>query len=166
MRKELAAEELDFLFKTPICSDGNLIIYEGEVDEDEYISWKPVEMTVQQDFTKLEDDFDIKFHESIVEYFNSYWFADLDGFFQEHYITLESVLPNTEISSFRESLKGYKKNHDDCLDKIPIGIEGNGLQVVIENNSGIVQLEDFERGTFEYIAKNIEELIENLRLTR
>lgn len=37
--------------------------------------------------------------------------------------------------------------------KIPIGIEGNGLLVVVENDSGIVQLEDFERGTFEYIAE-------------
>ncbi|WP_342515297.1 SecY-interacting protein Syd [Sporosarcina sp. FSL K6-1522] len=166
MRKEVAADGLDFLFKTPISSDDNLIIYEGEVDEDEYISWKPVEMTVTQDFTRLEDEYDISLHKSIVDYFNSYWFADLDGFFKEHYITLESVLPNTEISTFRESLKGYKKNHGDSLERIPIGIEGNGLLVVIENNSGIIQLEDFGRGTFEYIAENIQELIGNLRLTR
>ncbi|TKI67740.1 hypothetical protein FC756_12725 [Lysinibacillus mangiferihumi] len=105
MRKEVATTALDFLFKTTISSDDNLIIYDGEVDEDEYISWKPVEMTVTQDFTSLEDEFDTSFH----DYFNSYWFVDLDGFFKEHYISLESVLPNIEISTFRESLKGYKK---------------------------------------------------------
>lgn len=164
MRKEVAAEGLDFLFKTPVSSDANLIIYEGEADEDEYISWKPVEMAVSQNFTRLEDEFDMNLHKSIVDYFNSYWFADLDGFFKEHYITLEPVLPSTGLSSFRESLKGYKKNHGDSLEKVPIGIEGNGLLVVIENNSGIIQLEDFERGTFEYIAENVQELIGNLRL--
>ncbi|MFP7200497.1 SecY-interacting protein Syd [Lysinibacillus halotolerans] len=166
MRKEIANEGLDFLFKTPLSSEDNLIIYDGEVDEDEYIPWKPVEMTVSQDFTSLEDEFDIKFHKTIGDYFNSYWFADLDGFYQEHYITLEPVLPNNEIGSFRESLKGYKENHGDNLKKIPFGIEGNGLLVVIENNSGIVQLEDVERGTFEHIAKNIQELIGNLRLKK
>ncbi len=166
MRKEMANEGLDFLFKTPISSEDNLIIYSGEADEEEYISWKPVEMTVSQDFTSLEDEFDIKLHKTIIEYFNSYWFADLDGFYREHYITLEPVLPNSEISSFRESIKGYKENHGDSLKKIPIGIEGNGLLVVIENNSGKIQLEDFERGTFEHIAENIQELIGSLRLKR
>lgn len=134
MRKEVATTGLVFLFKTTISSDDNLIIYDGEVDEDEYISWKPVEMTVTQDFTSLEDEFDTSFHKSIIDYFNSYCYVDLDGFFKEHYISLESVLPNIEISTFRESLKGYKKNHADTLVKIPIGIEGNGLLVVIENN--------------------------------
>ncbi|RBP89904.1 Syd protein SUKH-2 [Cytobacillus firmus] len=119
-------------------------------------------MTVSQDFTSLEGEFDIKLHKTIVDYFNSYWFADLDGFYQEHYIRLEPVIPNNEISSFKESLKGYKENQGDSLEKIPIGIEGNGLLLVIENNSGIVQLEDFERDTYE----NIEELIRNLRLKR
>ena len=76
MRKEVANEGLDFLFKTPISSEDKLIIYEGEVDEDEYVSWKPVEMTVSQDFTSLEDEFDIKLHKAIVDYFNSYWFTD------------------------------------------------------------------------------------------
>ena len=166
MRIKVAAEGLDFLFKTPVNNNDDLIIYEGGVDEEEYISWKPIEMTVSQDFKKLENEFGIKLHNSVVDYFNSYWFADLDGFFKDHYIKLEPVLPNAEVSSFRESLKGYKKNHGDRLDNIPIGIEGNGLLVVIENKSGIVQLEDFERGSFDYIAENIQGLIGNLRLKR
>jgi hypothetical protein len=167
MRKDVADEGLDFLFKTPVTNeDDNSIIYEGEVDEDEYISWKPVKMTVSIDFKSLEEEFETIFHSSIIDYFNSYWFADLDGFFKKHYIKLEPVLPNTEINSFRESMEGYKLNHGDRLENIPIGIEGNGLLVVIENNSGRVQLEDFERGSFEVIADNIQELMVNLRLKR
>ncbi|MRX72851.1 SecY-interacting protein Syd [Bacillus lacus] len=166
MRKEIANKCLDTLFKTPISNEDNLIIYDGEVDEEEYISWEPVEKTLSQDFTSLENEFDIKLHKSIVEYFNSYWFADLDGFYKEHYIALKPVLPKSEISSFRESLKGYKENHGNSLKKIPIGIEGNGLLVVIENKSGIIQLEDFERGTYEHIAENMQELIRNFRLKR
>ncbi|GEN36821.1 hypothetical protein ADA01nite_42810 [Aneurinibacillus danicus] len=43
LRKEIAEEGLDFLFKTPFDEDVDSLIYVGEVDEDEYISWKPVE---------------------------------------------------------------------------------------------------------------------------
>jgi len=38
--------------------------------------------------------------------------------------------------------------------------------VVIENSSLVVQLEDFERSTFEFIAENIQEVIVSLRLKR
>src|SRR5690349_10537633 len=144
MRKDLADEGLDFLFKTPVINEtDNSVIFEGEVDEDEYISWKPVEKSVSHDLKNLEEEFGIELHNSIIDYFNSYWFADLDGFFKEHYIKLETVLPNAELSSFQETMKGYKNNHDDRLENIPIGVEGNGLLVVIENDSGRVRLEDF-----------------------
>jgi hypothetical protein len=49
MRQELADEGMDFLFKTPVTEDINSIIYEGEVDEDDYITWKPIEKTTLHD---------------------------------------------------------------------------------------------------------------------
>ncbi|PFQ87122.1 hypothetical protein COL17_25630 [Priestia megaterium] len=107
----------------------------------------------------------MKFHSSIDCYFNSYWFAELDGFLDSHYITLEAVLPNVELDTFERNLKGYKRNRDK-LDKVPIGIEGNGLVVVIDNLSGRVELENFERGCFKKIANSLEDLISSLRLQR
>lgn len=43
LRKATADEGLDFLFKIPFDEDVDSFIYVGEVDEDEYISWRPVE---------------------------------------------------------------------------------------------------------------------------
>lgn len=82
-----------------------------------------------------------------------------------HYLMLEAVLPNIELDTFERNLKGYKINHDK-LDKVPIGIEGNGLVVVINNISGKIELEDFERGCFKEIANSLEDLISSLRLQR
>lgn len=167
LRRDLADGGLDFLFKTPVIDEtNNSIIFEGEIDEDEYVSWKPVEKKVSHDFKQLKEEFGIEFHKTIIEYFNSYWFAELDGFINNHYIKLESVLPSIELSSFQEILKGYKKNHGDRLENIPIGLEGNGLLVVIKNKCGKVYLEDFQRGTFDIITENIQELILNLKLKR
>lgn len=98
-------------------------------------------------------------------YFNSYWFADLDGFIGNHYIRLEPVLPNIELDSFESNLEGYKNNHNK-VDKTPIGVEGNGLIVVLDNVSGKVELEDFERGSFEEISDSLDELIASLKLQK
>ncbi|HDR6330238.1 TPA: SecY-interacting protein Syd [Bacillus thuringiensis] len=99
------------------------------------------------------------------DYFNSYWFADLDGFIGNHYIRLEPVLPNIELDSFESNLEGYKNNHNK-VDKTPIGVEGNGLIVVLDNVSGKVELEDFERGSFEEISDSLDELIASLKLQK
>ncbi|WP_346010410.1 hypothetical protein [Paenibacillus sp. SYP-B3998] len=43
-------------------------MYIGEVDEDEYISWQPVEKDFY-DFDSLEEDLGVRIHPSIIEYF-------------------------------------------------------------------------------------------------
>ncbi|UOB61867.1 SecY-interacting protein Syd, partial [Bacillus thuringiensis] len=62
-------------------------------------------------------------------------------------------------------LEGYKNNHNK-VDKTPIGVEGNGLIVVLDNVSGKVELEDFERGSFEEISDSLDELIASLKLQK
>ncbi|WP_309232135.1 MULTISPECIES: SecY-interacting protein Syd [unclassified Bacillus (in: firmicutes)] len=166
LRIKLAHEGLDFLLKTPVLEEVNPILYDGETDEEGYILWKPVEKNIVHDFIHLEQEMDVQFHQTVIMYINSYWFAELNGFYRNYYIELEVVLPNIELNSFTERLKGYKANHQDRLNHIPIGIEGNGMLVVIDNENGKVKLEDFERGSFETISENIQELISNLRLKR
>lgn len=164
LRKEYFDKGLDFLFKTPYNEEVNSFIYQGEMDEEE-ILWKPIEKNNKTSLRTIEESFEFKLHTSIDNYFNSYWFADLDGFIGNHYIRLEPVLPNVELDSFESNLEGYKNNHNK-VHKTPIGVEGNGLIVVLDNVSGKVELEDFERGSFEEISDSLEELIASLKLQK
>ncbi|NEK96650.1 SecY-interacting protein Syd [Bacillus mobilis] len=164
LRKEYFDRGLNFLFKTPYNEKVNFVIYHGEIEEEE-VSWKPVEKYIKTDLRILEERFEIKFHDSVYHYFNSYWFADLDGFIGDHYISLEAVLPNIELENFEGKLEGYEKDYRK-LDKIPIGVEGNGLLVVLNNVSGKVELEDFERGLFIEVSNSLNELISSLRLQK
>lgn len=166
LRKAIADEGLDFLFKTPFDEDVDSFIYIGEVDEEEYILWRPIEKKEIYDFNSLEEKLGTRIHPSIIEYFNSYWFADFDGFIKDSYIKLESVLPKAGMESYGNLLFGYKNNHNNKLENIPIGIEGNGLIVVIDNQNGSVKLEDYERNSFEVISDSIEKLIKALRLKK
>ncbi|EEK72659.1 SecY interacting protein Syd [Bacillus sp. RC218] len=165
LRKEYFDKGVDFLFKTPYNEEVDSFIYQGEMDDEEEISWKPIEKNKKNDLTTIEERFEIKLHTSIDDYFNSYWFADLDGFVGNHYIRLEPVLPNIELDSFESNLEGYKNNHNK-VDKTPIGVEGNGLIVVLDNVSGKVEVEDFERGSFEALSDSLDELISNLKLQK
>ena len=57
------------------------------------------------------------------------------------------------------------KNHRK-LDKIPIGVEGNGSLVVLNNVSGKIEFEEFERGLFIEVSNSLNELISSLRIQK
>lgn len=125
LRKKYFNKGLDFLFKTQYNEEVDSLIYQGEMDDEEEILWKPTEKNKKNDLMQIEEKFGIRLHTSIRDYFNSYWFAEIDGFICTHYIRLEPVLPNIEFDSFEGNLEGYINNHNK-IDKVPIGIEGNG----------------------------------------
>jgi hypothetical protein len=151
--------------KVPWNVDAKPLIYEGEIDEDEYICWKPVEKDIVHDLKNIESDVQTTLHESLKKYFNSYWFAELAGFYKSYNIILEPVIPGIELQSFWIQLKGYKEAHGGSLVNIPIGIEGrNSLLIVVDNINGKVKIEDYETGKFEEIADSLENLISDLKM--
>ncbi|MBC6972201.1 SecY-interacting protein Syd [Bacillus sp. Xin] len=142
--------------------EADSFIYEGEPDTEGYIFWKPTEKDIFHDFSNIERELAIQFHHSIKEYYNSYWFLDLAGNYLEHNLELNSVIPGIELRDFYTSLQGYKKAHHNELKNIPIGIECNGLLIVVDNENGQVNIEDYERGSFEVISNSLAELISML----
>lgn len=75
---------------------------------------------------------------------------------------MNPVVPGIEFKGFKQETEVYKAAHNDQLVNIPIGIESNGLLLVVDNESEEVKLEDYERNSFEIISGNLSELIENL----
>jgi len=164
LRESICDEGSDLLFRTPFDEDVESPIYFGEVDDEDYIGWKPVIKKEIHDFAMAEKKIGVKLHKSMIEYFNSYWFADMDGFIKTYYIILQSIRQREDIESYLDSLSQYMNNHGNTLQYIPIGIEGNGRIVVIDNQSGFILLEDYERGSFELLSTDLRQLIINLRL--
>jgi hypothetical protein len=164
LRKRAADEGFDFLLKTPLDEETDSLIYVGEVDEDEYVFWRPVEKEEITAFAAIEERLGTRIHRSVVEYFNSYWFADLDGFTNDYYIRLESIRTQEDVKAFENGLWEYKCNHNNKMEHIPIGMEGNGLIVVVDAQDGSIKFEDHERHSFELLAKDLEQFILSLRL--
>jgi hypothetical protein len=140
-------------------------IYEGDMDQDEYICWKPVEKDIGHDFADIEKVLDGSLHDSIKRYFNSYWFAELAGFYKNYNIILEPVLPGIKLEDLVSQLISYKEAHEDKLQHIPLGLDGeNGFLIVIDNSNGNVKIEDCETGKYEVIADSLDQLIRGMQL--
>jgi hypothetical protein len=148
--------------RVAVTGDEQPLIYEGAPDEFGYVQWRPTKKTIQTDLTPIEDAIEKPLHPSIKDYWNSYWFGELAGKYGKLGITLMPVLPGIELQSFLTQLVGYKEAHQDRLEHIPIGVEFNGDLVVVNNQTGEVQLEDYERGEFRTIAPSLEALIAGL----
>lgn len=149
--------------KTCIQDDAADFIYLNKSDDD-WAEWKPIEKTIFTDFSKLEKTLETQIHQSIKDYYNSFWFCNLGGKIGENFIELFAVLPNIECQEIEYYLNGYQTAHGH-LKFTPIGLETKqSLLVVVENKTGEVFIEDFEVNSFEKIADSLEELISNLVL--
>ncbi len=65
----------------------------------------------------------IQLHNSIKEYYNSYWFLDLGGNYLGYDFELNPVIPGIELHDFYVPLQGYQGAHDNQLNNIPFGME-------------------------------------------
>lgn len=61
VRKEYFDKGLAFLFKTEYNEEIDSFIYQGEMDDDEEILWKPVVKNTNHDLKGIEERLDIKF---------------------------------------------------------------------------------------------------------
>ncbi|NRG00887.1 SecY-interacting protein Syd, partial [Paenibacillus dendritiformis] len=62
--------------KIPFDEEANPLLYQGEPDEDEYVSWKPIVKEEQEYFEAIETNINLHLHPSIKEYFTSFWFLN------------------------------------------------------------------------------------------
>lgn len=142
--------------------DCNSELYCGKMDEDEYISWKPKEKNTITDLSKIEEKYNVKFHKDITEYFNSYWFFEIVGFYETYNISLIPVIPSEETLDFEFRLQDYYESNGN-LDYIPIGLELNSFEIIaVENKSGEIFLINQETKNKNYLFSSIKDMINHI----
>jgi len=135
-------------------------------DAEDWIQWRPVARTSHDELLALESELGLSLHPSLRDLWGSYWFGDIGGRFKHWFVEIDGVYPNHDSFGLRERLIGYRRAHDG-LEKIPIGLESTrDLLLVVDNATGQVEIEDYERHTFEPLAANLAHLIAGLRLTK
>jgi len=148
--------------KAPWEPDADSFIWVGAPDEDEMVRWLPIEKDAIHDLAEIASDLP-ELHSSIAEYFNSWWFCTLEGYYDGYFLMLDPVIPGIEFDSFLSNTRGYMSAHQGELNYVPIGMENEGLMVVVDNTDGRVFLEDYEISSFDLLAGSLEELVESLK---
>lgn len=148
--------------KISFYPDCNSELYCGKKDENEYISWEPKEKNTITDLSKIEEKYKVKFHKDITEYFNSYWFLEIVGFYKTYYISLIPVIPSEETSDFEFRLQDYYESNGK-LDYIPIELESNSFKIIaVENKSGEIFLINQETKNKNYLFPSIKDMINHI----
>lgn len=141
------------------------MLYLSSPDEEEYVYWMPIEKTNLEDFLKIESVLGLKIHDSIKEYFNSYWFLNLQGFYDQRLVNLEPVEPGKHVLEFFQAMKHYEENRGGKLRYIQMGfISPEDIAITVDNDTGQIFIEDFETGEKEWLANSLVELIDNLKV--
>ncbi|MGG4489603.1 SecY-interacting protein Syd [Metabacillus idriensis] len=151
--------------KAPWDEEIDTLLYLSHPDDEEYVYWKPIEKSDLDDFTEIEKKLDLTIHPEIKEYFNSYWFLNLQGFYGSRLVNLEPVEPGKHILEFFEALKKFEENNGGELRFIQIGfVSPEDMAITIDNETGKIFIEDFETEENELLANSLTELIGNLKV--
>lgn len=127
-------------------------------------NWNYQENTQSLDFSSLESKFDIKIHNDLKEYYQSYFFEYIEGIeYNGIGLSLDRILPNNNILSYIEN----ELNASTDFPIFQIGVQGGtDLPIFFENNTGKLYTYEYppymER--LDLVANSLEELFTNAKV--
>lgn len=134
-------------------------------DEDGWVQWRPVRKDKAENLGSLETVIGASLHGDVKAYWNAYWFLTLGGKVDGLSLELMPVVPGVGIKDFEQRTKEYVTAHSRRAgEEVPIGLESNGMLIVLRNSDGTVLLEDFERGRFQAVASSLTDLLLRIQL--
>lgn len=153
--------------KVPWDEDISSLLYQSEPDEEGYVYWKPKLKDIHENFEYIEEILGINVNNSIKEYFNSYWFLNLEGFYNTKRISLEPVEPDKNVLEYFQNIKQYEESIGNSFRYIDIGfISPEDISIAVDNETGKIVKHDYETEEIEVIAESLDELIGQLKVRR
>jgi len=120
-----------------------------------------------ENFSAIETEIRIPLHHSIKDYFTSYLFLSLEGFYHSNYIYLEPIEPDKDLLSYFKNLKNYEESQRKEFRYVQIGfISPDEMAINVDNETGKIYIEDYETNELKLLANSLEELIEEIKLKK
>ena len=109
------------------------------------------------DFSELEEEYAIHISTELKEYYNSFYFLELCGFFDNVLIMLDKIDDTTDaLTKFRSVLKNNGS-------MIKIGIDGRNCLICVKLDSGCVIVDDWECEEQYILADSLSEFFSKLK---
>ena len=132
-------------------------LYVGEMDNEGWIQWQYVPVDRIIDFSELEEEYAMHISTELKEYYNSFYFLELCGFFDNVLIMLDKIDDTTDaIEEFRCVI-------DSNESMIPIGMDGRNCMICVKLDSGCVIVDDWECEEQYILADSLSEFFSKLK---
>lgn len=151
-------EDLKSLPKLPYDEDEPSSLYVGEIDEEGWIEWQYVPVDMILDFSELEEEYAIHLSEELKEYYNSFYFLELCGFWNNKCIMLDKIDAATDV------LDDFRSVLNEQEDMIEIGSMDSYASVFVKFVSGRVVLYDWEFEEEAVLADSLSEFFTKLKV--
>jgi hypothetical protein len=143
--------------RAPWSPDISPFIWVGEKDAEGWCAWQPVRKGREAPLAEALGGLP-PVHEVIHHYFDNWWFLSLDGKLEDLLLSFNPNPPGLNPDYWAALLRTYAAAHDGRLDHIPIGLdEDSSLQIVVDNRTGELSIEDWETGEHEVIAESLDD---------
>jgi hypothetical protein len=146
--------------RAPWDEDIAPFIWVGEPDHEGWCAWRPA----RKEGAALADALGgLRVHPSLHSYFDNWWFLSLEGSLGETVISFKPNRPGLDPQAWVDLARAHAGADQGCPDYVPIGLEDeSGLQVVVDNRTGELAIEDWERGSHEVIAESLDDALRRL----
>lgn len=133
-------------------------LYFGELDEDDDIQWKYAPNNKNINFEILEDEYGIQINHELKEFYSSYLFLQLEGFYNEELIWIDPITDHTDIISEIKYCFDVEGAYN-----VKIGLFGNlSLPIYVEAQTGKVVVIEREKNKQYCLTQSISEFIGQL----
>lgn len=139
--------------------DGVSQDYYEEIVNEDCCYWRLKPVPDDADVRWLERELGFALHQTVTDYFSTYYFAELLGTISLVKVQMDHVLPGLTEAEWLPRLRASFS----CL--LPVGLEpDSGNEVVVDNGSGEVLLYDQETERRTHLASSLSALIGGLTL--
>jgi hypothetical protein len=150
--------------RMPWDPDVDPIVYVGEKDAESWIQWHPVVKPPGRTLAELAPDL-APFHPSVEAYFAKWWFLALEGRVGDKMLSMQPNTPGYDPEEYLDLVRQYAASRQRPLTHVPIGLDNrSSLQLVVDNRTGAVSIEDWETGTFEPVAASLDDLFQRIEV--
>ena len=135
----------------------------------ELVRWKPVTQVPQVDFSGLENALETKIHPDVIEYFSSFWSSTITTKSIEGHASLIQLWNQDDFDRLIENFIGHslaKRRLKEPLTFFFATTETDSEYFLsIDNNTGVVLLEEPGRSPIKQVEDNLLTFLERLNPT-
>lgn len=141
---------------------------QGKIDDEGFISWRPVLISEQLGFTNVESALEISLHEDIKAYFTSYYSESVPAECEEGYLELLFVWNKNDFERLQQNIIGHTLMKRKLKQRETIFFavtDDDNVIVSIDNQTGVVYAEKVGKEPHKKLANTLSAFIDSLSIS-